>query len=99
MVFDTILLVLVVYKTYLIQREETLDKSWTGARLVRLMFRDSVMYFAWCVERVHSVIRRLSLRVCLLPAPSDLIYSTSLSGYWGPTICSRLARRGLSRSL
>ncbi|KAJ7895139.1 hypothetical protein B0H14DRAFT_2681387 [Mycena olivaceomarginata] len=49
MVFDTILLVLVVYKTYLIQREETLDKSWTGARLVRLMFRDSVMYFACTV--------------------------------------------------
>ncbi|KAJ7336733.1 hypothetical protein DFH08DRAFT_964696 [Mycena albidolilacea] len=49
MVFDTILLILVVYKTYLIQREETVDKSWTGVRLVRLMFRDSVMYFACTV--------------------------------------------------
>lgn len=53
MTFDTVMLILVVYKAYLIQREETSatsDKIWTGARLMRIMFRDSVIYFAWFVS-------------------------------------------------
>ncbi|KAJ7621012.1 hypothetical protein FB45DRAFT_1032281 [Roridomyces roridus] len=45
MVFDTILLCLVMYKAYLIQTE-TLDKKWTSTRLMQIMFRDSVLYFA-----------------------------------------------------
>ncbi|KAJ6554732.1 hypothetical protein B0H19DRAFT_1263038 [Mycena capillaripes] len=52
MVFDTVMLVLVVYKSYLIQREEssvTFNNTWTGARLMRIMFRDSVIYFACTV--------------------------------------------------
>ncbi|KAJ6555083.1 hypothetical protein DFH09DRAFT_1365800 [Mycena vulgaris] len=52
MTFDTIMLILVVYKAYLIQREETFvtsDETWTGARLMRIMFRDSVIYFACTV--------------------------------------------------
>ncbi|KAJ7449176.1 hypothetical protein FB451DRAFT_1531431 [Mycena latifolia] len=53
MTFDTILLVLVVYKAYLIQREEAssavASRSWTGARLIRIIFRDSVIYFACTV--------------------------------------------------
>ncbi|KAJ7490133.1 hypothetical protein B0H11DRAFT_2009591 [Mycena galericulata] len=48
MIFDTVLLILVSYKAYLIQRADTYaatDKSWTGSRLMRVMFRDSVIYF------------------------------------------------------
>ncbi|KAJ7318579.1 hypothetical protein DFH08DRAFT_892255 [Mycena albidolilacea] len=50
--FDTILLILVVYKAYLIQLDEvsiTSDKRWTGTRVMRIMFRDSVIYFACTV--------------------------------------------------
>ncbi|KAJ7888070.1 hypothetical protein B0H14DRAFT_3856091 [Mycena olivaceomarginata] len=50
--FDTILLILVVYKAYLIQLDEasiTSDKRWTGIRVMRIMFRDSVIYFACTV--------------------------------------------------
>ncbi|KAJ7080589.1 hypothetical protein B0H15DRAFT_1025123, partial [Mycena belliarum] len=49
MIFDAILLALVIYKAYLIQHDETsatANRAWTGARLVRIMFRDSVVYFA-----------------------------------------------------
>ncbi|KAJ6555087.1 hypothetical protein DFH09DRAFT_1280488 [Mycena vulgaris] len=52
MTFDTILLILVVYKAYLIQRQEifvTSNRTWNGARLMRIMFRDSVIYFACTV--------------------------------------------------
>ncbi|KAJ7604736.1 hypothetical protein FB45DRAFT_955400 [Roridomyces roridus] len=45
MIFDTILLSLVMYKAYLIQTEEP-DKKWTSTRLMQIMFRDSVLYFA-----------------------------------------------------
>ncbi|KAJ7769204.1 hypothetical protein DFH07DRAFT_292712 [Mycena maculata] len=52
MLFDAILLILVVYKAYLIQVEETsatTENTWTSARLVRIMFRDSVIYFVCTV--------------------------------------------------
>ncbi|KAJ7694874.1 hypothetical protein B0H17DRAFT_1199026 [Mycena rosella] len=52
MIFDTIMLGLVVYKTYLIQHEESSTlptNAGTGARLARIMFRDSVVYFACTV--------------------------------------------------
>ncbi|KAJ7143687.1 hypothetical protein C8R44DRAFT_864729 [Mycena epipterygia] len=52
MTFDTILLVL-VYKTYLIQHEETSAimsrNTWTGSCLIRIIFRDSVVTFACTV--------------------------------------------------
>ncbi|KAJ7449185.1 hypothetical protein FB451DRAFT_1375089 [Mycena latifolia] len=55
MIFDTILLVLVIYKAYQIQREETFftsQKMWTGSRIVRIMFRDSAIYF-FCTVGVN----------------------------------------------
>ncbi|KAJ7062026.1 hypothetical protein C8F01DRAFT_122664 [Mycena amicta] len=57
MIFDSILLILVVYKSYLTQREESAralatsseSQMWIGARLIKIMFRDSVIYFACTV--------------------------------------------------
>ncbi|KAJ7171089.1 hypothetical protein C8R46DRAFT_1262130 [Mycena filopes] len=87
MVFDTILLILVVYKAYLIQREEaatSVDKVWTGARLVRVMFRDSVIYFACTVG-----INLFNLLVWLL-APYDL-FTTGTA--WAVTVPVMAASR------
>ncbi|KAF7369133.1 hypothetical protein MVEN_00240500 [Mycena venus] len=48
MAFDLLLLVLVAYKAIAIQQRELSNarSSWTGSQLVRIMFRDSVIYFA-----------------------------------------------------
>ncbi|KAJ7230259.1 hypothetical protein GGX14DRAFT_582598, partial [Mycena pura] len=53
MAFDTILFTLVVFKVYLTQRQEMADATctWVGTstRLIQIMFRDSVIYFACTV--------------------------------------------------
>ncbi|KAJ7171084.1 hypothetical protein C8R46DRAFT_1216677 [Mycena filopes] len=80
MVFDTILLILVVYKAYLIQREEATtgsDKAWAGTRLLRIMFRDSLVYFA-CTVGVNL----FNVLVWSL-APEDLF---TIGTAWGVTV-------------
>ncbi|KAJ7729796.1 hypothetical protein B0H16DRAFT_225000 [Mycena metata] len=87
MAFDTILLILVVYKAYLIQREEASDtthKTWTSSRLVRVMFRDSVIYFT-CTFGVNL----FNVLVWLL-APYDLF---TVGTSWAATVPVMAASR------
>ncbi|KAJ7178745.1 hypothetical protein C8R43DRAFT_1230202 [Mycena crocata] len=75
MVFDSILLLLVLYKAFLFHREEPSTKAhWNGHRLVRIMFRDSVMYFLCAVGA-----NLLNLLIWFL-APFDLF---TVGTAWG----------------
>ncbi|KAJ7143693.1 hypothetical protein C8R44DRAFT_724727 [Mycena epipterygia] len=93
MTFDTIMLILVVYKAYLIQREETSatsDKTWTGARLMRIMFRDSVIYFANLYHTPSTVgVNLFNLLIWAL-APYDLF---TVGTAWAVTVPVMAASR------
>jgi hypothetical protein len=46
--FESILFALALYKGYIHYRESP-NKAWFGSRLVGIIFRDSILFFAWCV--------------------------------------------------
>jgi hypothetical protein len=46
--FESILFALSLYKGYIHYRESP-NKAWFGSRLVGIIFRDSILFFAWCV--------------------------------------------------
>ena len=48
--YDAVLLILVCYKAY--EHFKLMpDKAWSGARLMNVLVRDSVLYFLWYVAR------------------------------------------------
>ncbi|KAF7349478.1 hypothetical protein MSAN_01738100 [Mycena sanguinolenta] len=88
MIFDSILLILVVYKAYLVQREESASaissKVWLGARIMRIMIRDSVLYFA-CTVGVN-----LFNLLMWAFGPYDLF---TMGAAWGATVPVMAASR------
>lgn len=46
--FESILFALALYKGYIHYRESP-NKAWFGSRLVGVIVRDSILFFAWCV--------------------------------------------------